>query len=92
MSVEDIRNLLDVKGYSTWREFNRRVITPAVEEINKCSEDIHVLFYPMRGERSRSIEKINFVIEPADGKQQHNAEKTRRKRLDHINPYGVNDV
>lgn len=92
LSVEELRALLDVKGYKEWREFNRRVITPAVNEINNCAEDIHVSFYPMRGERSRSIEKINFVIEPAGGKQQYNAEKTRRKRLDHINPYGVNNV
>lgn len=92
LTVEEIRALLDIKGYQQWRELNRRVITPAVNEINKCAEDIHVLFYPMRGERTRSIEKINFVIEPAEGKQQYNAGKIRKKRLDHINPYGVNDV
>ena len=92
MTVEEIRRLLDVNGYPEYPEFKRRVIKPAIDEINKCSEDIHVLFYPMRGEHGRNIEKINFVIEPAGGKQQYHAGKIRKKKLDHINPYGVNDV
>ena len=92
LTVEEIRRLLDVNGYPEYPEFKRRVITPAINEINNCADDIHVTFYPMRAERSRNIEKINFVIEPAEGKQQYNAGKIRKKRLDHINPYGVNDV
>lgn len=92
LTVEELRALLDVNGYKDWREFNRRVIAPAIEEINIRAEDIHILYYPIRGERSRSTEKINFVIEPADPKQQARAEKARRKKLDHSNPYGVNDI
>ena len=92
LTVAEIRALLDVNGYKEWRELNRRVITPAVNEINRYAEDIHVDFYPMRGERSRNIEKVNFVITTADLAQQARAGKIRKNRLDHINPYGVNDV
>ena len=92
LTVEELRALLDVNGYKEWREFNRRVIAPAIKEINKCAEDIHILYYPTRGERSRSIEKINFVIEPAEPEQQVNAKKARKSRLYHSNPYGVNDI
>lgn len=92
LKVEDIRNLLDINGYNEWREFNRRVIAPAVDEINRCSEELHIDYYPMKGEHSRKIEKINFVITRADAAQEVRANKARKKRLDHINPYGINGI
>ena len=92
LTLDEVRLLLDIKGYDSWREFNRRVIAPAVNEINRCADDIHVDFYPMKGERSRRIEKINFVITKASPAQQVQASKARKSRLDHINPYGVNDA
>ncbi len=83
ITLEDLRYLLDTQGiYQTWREFNRRVIDPAVKEINNNSEDIHVEYEPMRGEHTRAIEKINFIITQAEKKQKVEAYKKRKEKLD----------
>ena len=85
LTLEEIRYLLDIQGiYQTWRELNRRVIDPAVKEINERAEDIHVEYYPMRGKGSRAYEKINFVITSAGIKQQTEAYVARKKKLDHV--------
>lgn len=85
ITLEDLRYLLDVQGiYPTWREFNRRVIDPAIKEINERAEDIHVEYEPMRGDHTRSIEKINFIITSARIKQVYNAHIARKEKLDHI--------
>ena len=85
ITLEDLRYLLDIQNiYPTWRELKRRVIDPAIKEINDRAEDIHVEYEPMRGDHTRSIEKINFIITRARAKQQLDALYARKEKLDHI--------
>lgn len=85
ITLEDLRYLLDIQGiYPTWREFNRRVIEPAIKEINERAEDIHVEYEPMRGDHTRTIERINFIITSASLGQQVRAHIAKKEKLDHF--------
>ena len=81
--VSDLRYMLAVDSYPRWADFKRFIIDPAVKEINERSEEIHVDYFPMRGEGKRSIEKVNFVITRARPGQQVRAYQKRRETLDH---------
>lgn len=83
INVSDLRYLLAVDSYPRWADFKRFVIEPAVNEINEKSEEIHVDYYPMKGNGKRSIERINFVITRAKLSQQVSAYIKRREKLDH---------
>lgn len=72
-------------NYKRWVDIDRYVLKPAVSEINKRAEDIHVEYEPMRGDHTRAIEKINFIITRARVKQQYSALVERKANLDHIN-------
>lgn len=80
--LEQLRYLLSVDSYPRWADFKRFVIDPAIKEINERSEELHIEYYPMKGEGTRAIEKINFVITRAKIGQQFRAMKKRREKLD----------
>ena len=84
ITLDDLRYLLDADVYKRWVDFDRFVLKPAVSEINKRAEDIHVEYEPMRGDHTRSIEKINFIITCARIKQAYEAHVARKKKLDHF--------
>ena len=84
ITLEDLRYLLDVQSYDIWTDFNRFIIKPAIKEINERAEDIHIEYEPMRGDHTRSIEQINFIITRARAKQQLDAHYARKEKLDHI--------
>lgn len=84
ISLEELRNVLMVSSYPRWADFDRFVIKPAIDEINKCAEDIHIEYEPIKS--GRKINKVLFIITAARANQQFEAHKKRRYRLDH-NPY-----
>ena len=84
ITLEDLRYLLDTQSYKYWTDFERFILRPAIKEINERAEDIHVEYEPMRGDHTRSIEKINFIITSARIKQVYNAHIVRKEKLDHI--------
>ena len=84
ITLDDLRYLLDTDVYKRWVDFDRFIIRPAISEINKRAEDIHIDYYSMHGEHTRAIEKINFVITPAGRRQQTEAHIQRKEKLDHI--------
>lgn len=84
ITLEDLRYLLDTRSYKYWGDFERFILRPAIKEINERAEDIHVEYEPMRGDHTRSIEKINFIITSARIKQVYNAHIARKEKLDHI--------
>lgn len=83
ISLDDLRHMLDTKSYKNWTDFERFILKVAVDEINERAEDIHIDYFPMRGDHSRSIDKINFVITPARVGQQYRALVKRKEKLDH---------
>ena len=84
ITLEDLRYLLDTQSYKRWVDFERFILRPAIKEINERAEDIPVEYEPMRGDHTRSIEKINFIITSARIKQVYNAHIARKEKLDHI--------
>ena len=84
LELDYIRGMLEVEGYKAYPEFNRRVIAPAIKEINLRAEDIYIEYYKVKGTGTRQTEKINFVIKTASLKQQVNAYKERKRKLDHV--------
>ena len=82
--LDDLRYLLEADVYKRWVDFDRFVIKPAVAEINKRAEDIHIEYEPMRGDHTRAIESINFIITSARAGQKLEAKRERKKQLDHV--------
>lgn len=75
------RKLLGVEDgkYETFRDFNRRVLTPAVTEINRSS-DIQVV--PEITRKARKVQSIKFSLQERPikrriGQSNHNTVKTR---------------
>ena len=83
LTLEQLRYLLAVDSYPRWADFRRFVIDPAIREINERSEELHIEYFPMKGDGKRSIEKINFVITRARVGQQFRALQKRKEKLDH---------
>lgn len=81
--LDELRRMLDTKSYKNWTDFERFILRVAINEINERAEDIHIDYYPMRGDHTRTIEKINFVITPARVGQQYRAMVKRKEKLDH---------
>jgi len=80
IALEDLKYKLDCESYDSWSNFEIRVLRPAIKEINKHAEDIHIEYYPMRGEHGRAIRKINFVITAAGNAQRAEAKAEKRKQ------------
>lgn len=80
LSVEELRNLLAVDAYPRWAEFDRCIIKKAIQEINECSDEIHVEYEPYR-DGGRSIAKVNFIITTARAPQMIKAHKIKKYRL-----------
>lgn len=53
------------KMYNSWYEFHRKVLTPAVEQINELS-DMRVSYSVMRGGRGGKVYGITFLVKILD--------------------------
>ena len=79
-SIDEIRQILAVDKYPRWADLDRFVIKKAVDEINLCSDEIHIEYNTYKG-AGRSIDKIIFIITPAKVKQILQARKEKKKRI-----------
>lgn len=79
-SVMELRHILAVDSYPRWADFDRFVIKKAVDEINLCSDEMHVEYNVSR-DGGRSIAKVNFIISAAKAMQIIKAHQEQRKRL-----------
>ena len=82
-SVDELKDWLQVSDkYDRYNNFNQRVLTPAIDEINAKS-DLLVSFEPIK--RGRSIVSLKFTI-----KSKKSAVKIEQKRpaFPHKNKYG----
>lgn len=78
--LDELRDILAVDKYPRWADLDRFVIRKAIEEINLCSDEIHIEYETYRG-TGRNIETINFIITPARAKQIMRAHMERDKRI-----------
>lgn len=62
-SVDELREILQVVGYDMYNDFKKRVLCPAVDEINRFT-DIFVDAMPIRD--GRIIARIRFTIDNKD--------------------------
>jgi len=65
-SFDQFRKLMgvsNVKLYLSFKELNRRIIKPSIEEINKNSD---ITIHPLLIKNGRKYEKIKFIIEFKD--------------------------
>ncbi len=84
LSLNEFRSQFDLEdNYKRWVDIKRYVLDPAVKEINKRANDIHVEYTPMHGDHTRAIDRILFLITPAKPGQQLNAKLERKEILDH---------
>lgn len=78
-SIEQLRELLMVEGYKRWSDFESKVISPAIKEINTYSTDIAISYEPIR--QGRKMERILFTINSPHGKDFADREYKGRMRL-----------
>ena len=79
ITLNELRKMLAIEGYNDWRNFDRRVLKPAIEEINEYSDRINIKYDTYR--KGRMIDALNFIISPAKPLQVLNARQGKRKRL-----------
>lgn len=78
-SIEQLRELLMVDGYKRWSDFESKVISPAIKEINTYSTDIAITYKPIK--QGRKMERIVFTINSPHGKDFADREYKGRMRL-----------
>ena len=76
--LDELKMILNAQNYTVFKDFNRRVLEPAVEEINKYT-DIYVKATPL-ADKGRAYTKICFVIR-AIGDTLNADEEERRENL-----------
>jgi len=85
ITIKEFRDLFDLKDkYTRWVDIDRYIVKPAIAEINEKSDEFNVARFPMRGDHTRAIEKINFVVKRAKCGQQLIARTKKRQILDDL--------
>lgn len=80
ISVNGLRQQLDITAYPSWKEFSRNVIKKAVDEINQCSEDMSVTYRTLR--TGRTIDRIMFTVSaPQEVRDRIDRYRNLRRRL-----------
>lgn len=80
MSIDELKQCLDIDaGYQRWADFSKYVIKKAVDEINQCSDEMHITYTTER--KGHTIDKITFTCATPTPIQKLNAHAERRKRL-----------
>lgn len=79
-TMAQLREVLDVvDSYPRWAELDRCIIRKAVDEINNCSDEMHVEYETFK--EGRTITRIDFIITTAHATQMIRAHKEQRTRL-----------
>lgn len=82
-TVDELKLRMDAtETYKRYFDFKKRVLIPAVDEINACSDTMHIDFEEHR--RGNAIKAIIFTIGAPKALETLNARSETRKRLDHM--------
>ena len=79
ISIKHIREMLNVDRYPEWKEFNRRVIKAAIDEINEYARQMKVSYTTRK--KGRSIDLIIFTVELPSDEERAEREKRMKERL-----------
>jgi hypothetical protein len=82
--IEDVRSWLKVPeeaAYSVWRAFRRRVIEPAIDEINKHADEagFTVAYEGLRD--GKAFTKIKFTVSKTDGRTARESIIKRKSKI-----------
>ena len=77
--IDDIKRLLDCKHYKNYNDFKKRVLIPAIEEINKYT-DIYVSHEEHRD--GRKVYKISFYFDEKTNDEKWESHETLMEELD----------
>ena len=80
ISLDELRDMLDITVYKQWPEFDRNVLKKAIDEINEMSDEMNISYTTQK--RGRAISRISFMINIPRAKQMISANEQRTKRLD----------
>lgn len=81
IALEDLEYQLDMQNYDRWVDLDRFILRSAVKEINARAEDIHIEYFPVRGDTGkRPVVKVNFIISAAGNAQRAEARAEKRKQ------------
>lgn len=58
--INELKYLLDCENYQRWPDFKRRVLDPAVEEINKYT-DLSIAYKDVR--KGRAVVRVEFFMD-----------------------------
>ena len=87
-SAEEIRGLLLLKPiYPAWTDFEKRVIRPAVDEINNYCDEFRVEYETIK--KASKVALITFIISPPRHRLRN--AKRRDDKLNHITNYSPAD-
>lgn len=84
--VDDLKRLLDCERYTNFNDLKRRVLDPAVEEINKYT-DI-AIFYVAEKE-GRKVARVNFFMEKKTESEIQRVQRDNNMELDQISVFDV---
>lgn len=79
--IDDLKHKLDCKSYANFNDFKRRVLDPAVEEINKYT-DI-AIFYSTEKE-GRKVVKVHFFMDRKTKTEILEVQKAINEELDQL--------
>ncbi len=80
ITLSELRDVLAVDSYPRWADFNRFVLKKAVDEINLCSDELHIEYDTYKG-GGKNIVGITFIISTPSAKQMLYAHREQRRRL-----------
>lgn len=79
-SIEELRELLSAPQYKRWVDFNRFVLKPAVDEINKLSDLIRIEYKPLKN-HTRNFETLIFTVSYPSMIEKFISHKEQKNRL-----------
>ncbi len=79
-SIDELRELLSAPQYKRWVDFNRFVLKPAVDEINKLSDIIRIEYQPFKN-HTRNFETLFFTVSYPTLMDKFISHNEQRKRL-----------
>jgi len=83
-SLDEVRGWLKVpedSSYSGWKDFRRRVIEPAVDEINKHAEEAGFVVDYEAIRKGKAFSKLKFTVTKTDDRAQRDILLSRRASM-----------
>ena len=84
--IDELKHLLDCESYTNFNDFKRRVLDPAVEEINKYT-DIAIFYTATKN--GRKVVKINFFMDKKTESEILQVQRNNQEELDQMSIYDM---